>query len=65
MQDPQAFCDTLKEGCKLKLKGVGPISYHLRHGYTRDEDGGLVADTRKDVGKIPESSLCLEKTKED
>ena len=29
MQDPQAFCDTLKEKFKLKLKGVDPISYHL------------------------------------
>ena len=29
MKDPKAFCDTLKENYKLKLKGVGPISYHL------------------------------------
>ena len=28
-QDPLAFCDTLKEKYKLKLKGVGPTSYHL------------------------------------
>ena len=28
-KDPQAFCDTLKEKYKLKLKGAGPISYHL------------------------------------
>ena len=26
MQDAQAFCDTLKEKNKLKIKGVGPIS---------------------------------------
>ena len=44
MKDPKAFCDTLKEKYKLKLKGVGPISYHLACGYTRDEDGTLVAD---------------------
>ena len=29
MQDPQVFCDTLKEKYELKLKGVGPISYYL------------------------------------
>ena len=29
MKDPKAFCDTLKEKYKLKLKGVGPISYFL------------------------------------
>ena len=45
----------LKEKYKLKLKGVGPINYHLRCGYTRDEDGTLVADPRKYVEKILES----------
>ena len=52
MKDPKAFCDTLKEKYKLKLKEVGPISYHLGCGYTRDEDGTIVADPRKYVGKI-------------
>ena len=47
MKDPKAFCDTLKEKYKLKLKGVGPISYHLACGYTRDEDRTLVADILK------------------
>ena len=63
MKDPKSFCDTLKEKYKLKLKGVGPISYHLACGYTRDEDGTLVADPRKYVEKILESSerRCLEK----
>ena len=31
---------------KIKLKGIGPLSYHLGCGYTRDEDGTLVADPR-------------------
>ena len=52
MKDPKSFCDTLKEKYKLKLKGVGPINYHLGCGYTRDEDGNLVADPRKYVEKI-------------
>ena len=55
MKDPKSFCDTLKEKYKLKLKGVGPINYHLGCGYTRDEDGTLVADPRKYVEKIIES----------
>ena len=37
------------------MKGVGPINYHLGCGYTRDEDGTLVADPRKYVEKILES----------
>ena len=55
MKDPQAFCDTLKEKYKLKLKAVGPLSYHLGCGYTRDEDGTLVAESRKYVENILES----------
>ena len=41
MKDPQSFCDALKEKYNLKLKGVGPINYHLGCGYTRDDDGML------------------------
>ena len=55
MKDPKSFCDTLKEKYKLKWKGVGPINYHLGCGYTRDENGTLVADPRKYVEKILES----------
>ena len=65
MSDPQAFCYTLKEKYKLRLKGVGPLSDHLRCGYTRDEDGPLVADLRKYVDNILESyEKCLGETKE-
>ena len=55
MKDPKSFCDTLKEKYNLKLKGVGPIKYHLGCGYTRDEDATLVADPKKYVEKILES----------
>ena len=47
--------DPLKERYKLKLKGVGPINYHLGCGYTRNEVGTLVADPRKYVEKILKS----------
>ena len=47
----KAFCDTVKEKYKLELKGVGPISYHLGCGDTRDEDGTLVADPRNMLEK--------------
>ena len=42
MQDPQAFCDTLKEIYKLKLKDIGPLSYDHGYGYNRDADGHLL-----------------------
>ena len=54
-QNSLGFCETLKEKYKPKLKGVGPLSYHLGCKYTRDEDGTLVADPRKYVDKILES----------
>ena len=44
-----------KKDYKLKLKGVGPPSYHLGCKYTRDEDGTLVAYPRKYVDKTVES----------
>ena len=56
MKDPHGSCDTLKDDYKFKLSGVGPISYHLGCGYTRDDDGTLVADPRKYVEKILESN---------
>ena len=42
MKDPQSFCDTLNEVYKLKLKCIGPLTYHLDCGYTRDEDEHLL-----------------------
>ena len=65
MKDPKSFCNTLKQKYKLKLNQTGPISYHLGYGYTRDEDGTLVADPRRYVEKILESyeNMFGEKTK--
>ena len=54
-KDPQAFCNELKEKYNLKLKGVGPLEYHLGCTYKKDPDGTLAADPRKYVNKILES----------
>ena len=53
--DPQAFCNELKKKYNLKLKGVGPLEYHLGCTYKKDPDGTLAADPRKYVNKILES----------
>ena len=61
-KDPKSFCGTLKEKHKLKLKGVGAMSYHLGCGYTRDEDGTLVADPRSMLKRyLNHMKRCLEK----
>ena len=54
-KDPQAFCNELKEKYNLKLKGVGPLEYHLGCTYKKEPDGTLAADPRRYVNKILES----------
>ena len=51
---PQAFCHELKKKYNLKLKGVGPLEYHLGCTYKKDPDGTLAADPRRYVNKILE-----------
>ena len=64
-KDPQAFCNELKKKYNLKLKGVGPLEYHLGCTYKKDPDGTLAADPRRYVNKILESyeRMFKEKTK--
>ena len=54
-EDSQAFCNELKKKYNLKLKGVGPLEYHLGCTYKKDPDGTLAADPRRYVNKILES----------
>ena len=54
-KDPQAFCNEPKEKYNLKLKGVGPLEYHLGCTYKKDPDGTLAADPRRYINKILES----------
>ena len=54
-KDPQVFCNELKKKYNLKLKGVGPLEYHLGCTYKKDPDGTLAADPRRYVNKILES----------
>ena len=54
-KDPQAFCNELKKKYNLKLKGVGPLEYHLGCTYKKDPDRTLAADPRRYVNKILES----------
>ena len=54
-KDPQGFCNELKKRYNLKLRGVGPLEYHLGCTYKKDPDGTLAADPRRYVNKILES----------
>ena len=59
-KDPQAFCHELKKKYNIKLKGVGPLEYHLGCTYKKDPDGTLVADPRRYVNKIVGSAHRLQ-----
>ena len=52
MKDPKSFLDLLKEKYGFKLKGVGPISYHLGMDYFKDKDGTMVACPKKYIEKM-------------
>ena len=41
MKDPQTFLTTLETKHKFKLKGSGPINFHLGCDFERDKDGTL------------------------
>ena len=41
MAEPQAFMDVLEHKYNFKLKGTGPISFHLGCDFFCDEDGVL------------------------
>jgi hypothetical protein len=51
-RNPKEFVQTLKEQHKFKLKGVGPLTYHLGCDYFCDEDGTLYFGQRKYITKM-------------
>jgi Reverse transcriptase (RNA-dependent DNA polymerase) len=41
MKDPKELTDILEKQHQLKLKGTGPITFHLGMDFTRDDDNTL------------------------
>ena len=52
MKEPEDFVKTLTDKYKFKLKGTGPISYHLGADFVREEDGTLSMMPRKYIEKV-------------
>ncbi len=50
--DAKAITDELTSKYNYKLKGVGPISFHLGCGYIHDKDGTLAASPQKYIEKM-------------
>ena len=51
-KDPQAIIDSLRDDYKFKLKGTGPIKYHLGCDYFRDKDGVLCFAPKKYIERM-------------
>ena len=54
-KDPKEIARQLEEDHKFKLKGTGPISYHLGCDFFRDSTGTLCFSPKKYVEKMKES----------
>ena len=55
LKDPESFAKTLKEEYKFKLKGTGPLSFHLGCDFYRDKEGVLCMSPKKYLQRIEES----------
>ena len=52
MADPQSFVNILESKHKFKLKGTGPIEFHLGCDFFRDDDGILCMAPKKYIEKM-------------
>ena len=53
-KDPQNTVDPLENKHHFKIKGTGPMSYHLGCDFVLDEDGTLNFEHRKHVENMEE-----------
>jgi hypothetical protein len=51
-KQPQAIIDDLEQKYGFKLKGTGPISFHLGCDFYRDEDGVLCMEPKQYIDKM-------------
>ena len=52
LKDPQAFIDILKSDYQFKIKGAGPLEFHLGADFFRDEDGTLCMAPQKYIERL-------------
>lgn len=51
-KDPKGIVNTLKDKYNFKLKGTGPIAFHLGCDFFREDDGTLCIAPRKYIDKM-------------
>ena len=50
--DPQTFIDTLKNKYNFKIKEAGPLPFHLRADFFRDDEGTLCMAPQKYIERL-------------
>ena len=58
-KNPKEIARQLEEDYKFKLKGTGPISYHLGCDFFRDSTGTLCLSPKKYIEKMKESYIRM------
>ena len=58
-QDPKEIINILKSKYILKVKGDGPLTYHLGADYYQDPDGTMVSQPKKYIKKLKETYVRL------
>jgi hypothetical protein len=59
MRDPQKYVDTLTERYQFKLKGTGPLEFHLGCDFYRDEQGVLCMSPKKYITRMHDNYMRL------
>jgi hypothetical protein len=55
LMNPEAIIASLQDQHQLKLKGVGPLSYHLGYDFQCDPDGTLTCGPKRYIEKMLEN----------
>jgi hypothetical protein len=59
MLDPKSFTDTLQKKYNLKLKGTGPIDFHLGQSFSWNDDGEMEISAKHYVDKMIDTYVQL------
>jgi hypothetical protein len=59
MLDPKSFTDTLQNKYNFKLKGTGPIDFHLGQSFSWNDDGEMEISAKRYVDKMIDTYVQL------
>jgi hypothetical protein len=59
MLDPKSFTDTLQKKYNFKLKGTGPIDFHLGQSFSWNDDGEMEISAKCYVDKMIDTYVQL------